>query len=847
MDDATYQSKIRSRQELWNRWKTSDGSQVITDHTVPIAGVTIGYLNERPTIATGGSNGVVLLYDVSSGQRIGKTIRLPESELYDVAWCRHTGTEAGTIVTLGSDSRIRWWDPATAREVGPPGVHSQANMMAFGSADQEDLIASAGSDGLVTLWNPATKTPLASAWMGDDGTQKVTVIEGIGRSHVEIVGEPLISSDQRIISDEKSERRLEKLPLLPRRITAISIATQNGSPVIVAANSAADLFMWRLRDEPALESFDMGGNIGALCTFQYGNQLVAACGTHMGQILLVELVTGRIIGTSNEPRTRPRKPATCIMHSNMDDFEMIQGGFSILAVGRVDASIDVWGIDGREIGRAWPGHTSRVNSLGVCNVDGWPVVVSASNDETVRLWDLAQFAAEPTSTTKREAFAKRLEELRVADMRKNSRGTSNLISQLGVSSTTFWGWIHGRNLPKEVALVEKLEKIFYGTDDWFRRGELVYLYEEAKREKAIASTRSREERKNLAREVQSVPKDYDVFISYTHKDRRLVQEFADALRARGVRLWYDQWEMKPGDVLRERIGEGIQNASNFVVLLSQASLSSRWVKYELNSGMIEEIERGSVKVIPAFGPGVQPENIPIDLRAKLAIDLRNAQSRATAVDQLVALVQPEKRLREELIARLKNPSTDPEAIKEKRRFAHPWERDKAASSAALRGLARSPGSEPLLAISELVIGNAFNMGQIERAMKYLASRSSDGGILAIAASLLQDGRFYFVKTSILDRHLEASDPANFRSAPSVATEWSNEIVAHDLERYQECGDRDIEHGVVLAQLQPAPRWASLKGVLPNSAIRAAIEYADSRIPGLSSLAQRIDDRGLFPT
>lgn len=73
-------------------------------------------------------------------------------------------------------------------------------------------------------------------------------------------------------------------------------------------------------------------------------------------------------------------------------------------------------------------------------------------------------------------------------------------------------------------------------------------------------------------------KEYDLFVSYNRTDRALVGSIAERLRRARVRVWYDDWEMKPGDSLRERISDGIENASFFIAVLSPAALSSSWGK-----------------------------------------------------------------------------------------------------------------------------------------------------------------------------------------------------------------------------------------------------------------------------
>ena len=83
---------------------------------------------------------------------------------------------------------------------------------------------------------------------------------------------------------------------------------------------------------------------------------------------------------------------------------------------------------------------------------------------------------------------------------------------------------------------------------------------------------------------------YDYFISYAHEDRALVQRLAQALDDAGVRLWWDRWEMQPGDILRERINAGLEASAHYLVVVSESSLQSNWVRYELNAAFIRSIE-----------------------------------------------------------------------------------------------------------------------------------------------------------------------------------------------------------------------------------------------------------------
>ena len=40
---------------------------------------------------------------------------------------------------------------------------------------------------------------------------------------------------------------------------------------------------------------------------------------------------------------------------------------------------------------------------------------------------------------------------------------------------------------------------------------------------------------------------YDVFLSHNSKDKPRVRKLAEELRAAGLRVWFDEWVIKPGD------------------------------------------------------------------------------------------------------------------------------------------------------------------------------------------------------------------------------------------------------------------------------------------------------------
>lgn len=110
-----------------------------------------------------------------------------------------------------------------------------------------------------------------------------------------------------------------------------------------------------------------------------------------------------------------------------------------------------------------------------------------------------------------------------------------------------------------------------------------------------------------------------VFIIYAQADRDQAERLARELVDKGQEVWWDQWEVAAGDSLISKIfTEGLGKASAFVILLSAASIRSKWVQEELNTATIRRIE-DLTRVIPAL---VGDVSIPMPLRTLRWVDLR---------------------------------------------------------------------------------------------------------------------------------------------------------------------------------------------------------------------------------
>jgi TIR domain-containing protein len=86
-----------------------------------------------------------------------------------------------------------------------------------------------------------------------------------------------------------------------------------------------------------------------------------------------------------------------------------------------------------------------------------------------------------------------------------------------------------------------------------------------------------------------------------------VKPLAKALDRMGFRIWYDEFELKVGDSLRQSIDQGLVNSRFGIVILSPAFFAKNWPQYELNGLTAREMD-GKKVILPVWH-GVTREDV----------------------------------------------------------------------------------------------------------------------------------------------------------------------------------------------------------------------------------------------
>ncbi len=118
------------------------------------------------------------------------------------------------------------------------------------------------------------------------------------------------------------------------------------------------------------------------------------------------------------------------------------------------------------------------------------------------------------------------------------------------------------------------------------------------------------------------------FISHSSLDNAFAIKLVEELKKENE-VWIDLWNMDIGDKLPLKIERGIDNAKEFVVILSKNSLKSRWVQYEFNMALIKSIEDMNYRVVV-----IRIDDCEVPLRFKPFLYIDSPGDEKGAIDKM---------------------------------------------------------------------------------------------------------------------------------------------------------------------------------------------------------------------
>ncbi len=129
---------------------------------------------------------------------------------------------------------------------------------------------------------------------------------------------------------------------------------------------------------------------------------------------------------------------------------------------------------------------------------------------------------------------------------------------------------------------------------------------------------------------------YDVFLSHNRQDKPRVRALAERLKEAGLRVWLDEWIIKPGDDIYLAVERGLEAARVQVLCLSPAALGSDWVAMERSTVLFRDPSNAGRRFVPLL---LADCTLPDTLRRYKYVDFR--QETSDAFEELLAASREE--------------------------------------------------------------------------------------------------------------------------------------------------------------------------------------------------------------
>jgi uncharacterized protein YjbI with pentapeptide repeats len=98
---------------------------------------------------------------------------------------------------------------------------------------------------------------------------------------------------------------------------------------------------------------------------------------------------------------------------------------------------------------------------------------------------------------------------------------------------------------------------------------------------------------------------YSCFISYSNEDEAFARQLYSSLRRERLQVWFAPEDMKRGQKIYEQIDRAIQVHDRLLFILSEHSLTSKWVETEIRRARKAEREGGRRKLFPILIAGYE--------------------------------------------------------------------------------------------------------------------------------------------------------------------------------------------------------------------------------------------------
>ncbi|MFI5681547.1 caspase family protein [Streptomyces cellulosae] len=359
----------------------------LTGHTGAVRALAYTMLGGRPVAVTGSHDRTVRIWDLTTGQPVGRPMTGHTDAVEAVACAMLDGRP---VAVTGSDDRtVRIWDLTTGLPVGRPmtGHIARVEAVACTVLNGRPVAVTGSWDATVRVWDLLSCQPIGLLTGHTAGVHAVacTVLNGrtiavAGDTHATVRVWDLLSGQpigvlSRCVSQIEGNGRVFPWPVM-----AVACAVVNGRPIAVTGSVDGTTKVWDLTTGHLIGP--LTGNTKSVrtvtCTM-LNRQPVAVTGSDDGVLRVWDLATGQPLGQLTAHTSVVRAVACTLLDDR-----------PVAVTSSDDRTVRVCDLFfGQPVGRPMTGHTAIVRAVAAAMLNGRSIAVTASFDHSVRMWDVA--------------------------------------------------------------------------------------------------------------------------------------------------------------------------------------------------------------------------------------------------------------------------------------------------------------------------------------------------------------------------------------------------------------------------------------------------------------------------